>query len=128
MPYRHLSIEERREAARLRRKGASMREIARRLRRSASTLSRELERNSSDSGRYQPSAAHKRASKRNWSGSRLERDAALREAVVSRLERGLSPAQVAAQLKQEAGRRVISHETIYRFARSEAAWGRGYVG
>ena len=51
----------------------------------------------------------------------MERDDTLRTRVLSRLERGWSPEQVAGRLKLEAGRRVISHESIYRFIYGQLA-------
>ena len=115
MGYRQLAIEERCELARLRAEGASIREVARRVGRSASTVSRELRRNSSPTGGYRPSVAHGRAWGRRWSGARLERDGELREAVLTRLRGGSSPEEVAGRLEEESGRRVISYESIYRF-------------
>src|SRR3546814_1688564 len=55
------------------------------------------------------------AEARRWTGARLDRDDALREAILDRLAQGWSPELVAGRLAQEEGRRVISHETIYRF-------------
>ena len=40
---------------------------------------------------------------------------ALRTQVLTRLQQGWSPEQVAGRLAREAGRPVISHESIYRF-------------
>ena len=70
MGYRQLSIEERCEIARLRAEGASVREVARRLDRAASTVTRELRRNASPTGGYRPSVAHDRAWGRRWCGPR----------------------------------------------------------
>ena len=115
MAYQQLSPEEREEIALLRRQGASRREIARRLDRSPSTISRELKRNASKSGGYRPILADWRAWARRWTGSRLERAHALRERVLSLLALGLSPEQAAHRLALEAGEQVVSYETIYRF-------------
>jgi len=62
---RFLSVQERIEIADLRREGLAIREIARRLGRSPSTVSRELRRNAHPgSGAYRPWAAHERAAAR----------------------------------------------------------------
>ena len=45
----------------------------------------------------------------------MERDRGLRERVLWRLKQGWSPEQVAGRLAMESGKRVISHESIYRF-------------
>ena len=113
--YWHLSIEERCELARLHRQGHSIRQISASLDRSPSTVARELKRNGSKTQGYQPSYAQQQAHARRWTGSRLERNEALRQRVLSRLQQGWSPEQVAGRLALESGRTVISHESIYRF-------------
>ena len=113
--YTQISIEERCEIARLRATGASVRQIAASLDRAPSTVARELKRNASGTRGYQPRYAEQQARARRWCGSRLERDDGLREGVLSGLKQGWSPEQVAGRLAREAGRSVISHETIYRF-------------
>jgi IS30 family transposase len=116
--YDQLSLEERCSIAELHRAGSSIRKIAATLDRQPSTIARELKRNSGSgprSGPYQPAYAQKQTAARRWSGSRLERDAALREKVLASLSRGWSPEQVVGRLKLEEGRTVIGCETIYRF-------------
>ena len=117
--YRQLSIEERCEIARLHEGGQSIRQIASALDRQASTISRELKRNSGSKIGYSPTYAQQQAGARRWSGSRLERDEALREDVLDRLAAGWSPEQVCGRLALDAGHRVISHETIYRFVHAQ---------
>ena len=124
--YGHLTIEERCEIARLRTAGHSVRQIAAGLDRAPSTITRELRRNGSKTQGYQPSYAHQQARARRWCGSRLERDHHLREQVLFRLKQGWSPEQVAGRLALEAGRRVISHETIYRFIYAQLARKKDY--
>lgn len=113
--YRHLSIEERCRLAELHRTGASLRQIAAALDRSPSTISRELKRNSGSQVGYAAVHADEQAWARRWSGSRLDRDEALRNTVLSCLAAGWSPEQISGRLAAEAGHTVISHETIYRF-------------
>ena len=113
--YAQLSLEERCSIARLREAGQSIRQIAAALDRQPSTIARELKRNSGNRVGYRPAYAQAQASARRWTGSRLERDDALREGVLHRLAAGWSPEQVAGRLAHEAGCHVISHETIYRF-------------
>ena len=112
--YSQLDLAERCAVARLQAEGRSIRQIAAALDRSPSTVARELRRNAASDG-YRPDYAQQQARARNWRGSRLERDAALRERVLEELQRGLSPQQIAGRLAREAGRPVISHESIYRF-------------
>ena len=113
--YEQLSLEERCTIARLREAGQSIQKIAAALDRPASTISRELRRNSGKMVGYQPGYAQEQTRARRWSGSRLERDDALREKVLSRLSKGWSPEQVAGRLERDAGRKLISCESIYRF-------------
>lgn len=114
--YEQLSFEERCQIAELHRAGCSNRQIAAALDRSPSSIGRELKRNAgSPPVGYRPSYAEQQADARRWSGSRLDRDEALREQVLGLLAKGWSPAQVAGRLKLEAGKTVIGCETIYRF-------------
>lgn len=113
--YRQLSLEERCTIARLCEAGRSLRQIAAALDRQPSTISRELKRNSGSKVGYRPAYAQAQTQARRWTGSRLERDDALRETILGRLAQGWSPEQVCGRLAREAGRCVISHETIYRF-------------
>jgi IS30 family transposase len=85
------------------------------LDRQPSTIARELRRNSGAEVGYRPAYAQQQAAARRWTGARLERDDALREAILDRLALGWSPEQVAGRLAREAGRQRVSHETIYRF-------------
>lgn len=117
--YRQLSIEERCEIARLHEGGQSIQKIAAALDRQPSTISRELKRNSGSKVGYRPSYAQQQAAARRWSGSRLERNEALREQILDHLADGWSPEQVAGRLAREHGRTVISHETIYRFIHAQ---------
>lgn len=120
--YEQLGVEEREEIARLQAQGASIRQIAAALDRSPSSISRELKRNTGSGPRaqpYRPSYAQAQTAARRWSGSRLERDQALRDRVLEGLARGWSPEQVAGRLKLEEGRPVIGHESIYRFIYSQ---------
>lgn len=116
--YGQLSFEERCEIARLREAGWSIRQIAAALDRQASTISRELRRNTGSgprAGAYRPTYAQEQTAARRWSGCRLDRNDELRDRVLDRLGQGWSPEEVAGRLRLEAGRTVIGCETIYRF-------------
>jgi len=113
--YGHLTFDERCTIAQLHQAGQSKRQIAAALDRSPSSISRELKRNSGKQVGYTPSYAHERTRARRWSGSRLERDEALRRFVLDRLKSGWSPEQIAGRLKQQKAAVTISHESIYRF-------------
>jgi IS30 family transposase len=116
--YDQLSLEERCEIAELHRAGRSLRQIAAALDRSASSISRELRRNTGTGPRadpYRPAFAQAQAKARRWSGGKLERNDELRDQVMERLAEGWSPEQVWGRLKLEQGRTVVGVETIYRF-------------
>jgi transposase, IS30 family len=124
--YVQLSLEDRCEITRLQANGCSIRQIAAALDRAPSTIARELRRNRGRKVGYQPSFAHEQAKARRWEGSRLEREPDLRRAVLERLAAGWSPGQVAGRLARDAGRHVISHETIYRFIYAQIARTKDY--
>src|SRR5882672_3302912 len=113
--YEHLSLEERCHIAQLRAEGRSIRQIAAAVDRPPSTISRELKRNSGAQLGYKPAYAQQQARARRWTGSRLERDEALRTLVLDGLASGWSPEQVAGRLARQRAERVVSHESIYRF-------------
>ncbi len=115
---RSLQLGEREEISRGLSAGLSVREIARRLGRAASSVSREIRRNG---GKYTYRAAN--ADARAWTRARrpqpclLARRRRLRHWVTKHLERNWSPRQIAVGLRHtfphDASMRV-SHETIYR--------------
>ena len=119
---RYLSAEERESIALERAAGAGVREIARLINRSPSTVSRELRRNCSvrRPRSYRPRAAQDRAERRarRPKTSKLAACPRLHEEVQRRLsEEQHSPKQIAASLRREfpddPGMQ-ISHEAIYR--------------
>ena len=125
--YTQITIEERCEIARLRASGRSVRQIAAALDRAPSTVAREIKRNCGQNGSYQPVYADQQSRARRWTGSKLDRNSALRETVLSRLGQGWSPEQVAGRLARDTGARTISHETIYRFIYAQIARTKNYA-
>ena len=119
--YEQLSLKKRGQIEVLLVKGYSLRAIADRLRRSASTISRELWRNGQKQakrkGLYIADRTHTRAMSRRRLDRRykLARQPALLKNVVDRLTMGWSPQQIAGRLALEQGSPVISHESIYRY-------------
>jgi IS30 family transposase len=119
---RYLDRDERYEIARLReaRPPLSVRQIAARVGRSPSTVSRELRRNADPrTGRYMPERAHQLAWRRQRrpKASKLSGNPRLRAAVQGMLEGRHSPEQASGRLKvrypDDPSMRV-SHETIYQ--------------
>lgn len=113
--YEQLSLEERCTIAYLHKEGQSIRQIAAALARSASTLSREIKRNTLKTKGYEPRYAQQQTAGRRWKGSRLERQPVLRTTVLDRLAMGWSPQQIAHWLTQTSGCQIVSYESIYRF-------------
>jgi transposase, IS30 family len=113
----HLELEEREQLAALKVEGLSLRVIARRLGRAASTVSRELRRNALPKGGYLPVHAEGCYRERRQRPAILERDERLGRFVRERLLEGWTPEQIAGWLKrgEERGLRTVSTETIYAF-------------
>jgi IS30 family transposase len=117
---RYLSLLERQRIATLRGQGLGVREIARRLDRSPSTVSRELHRNVRPHDRdYDADLAHARARERTRRPrhSRIFTDRELLDEVQRKLELEWSPEQIAQYLRREYPDRPswhLCHETIYK--------------
>ena len=130
MKYKHFSIEEREKIQELFWLKKSIRYTATVLRRSPTSISRELKRNyPKELKRYTPRLAHERALFQRTCRGRIERlkTGALREYVVSHLKLGWSPEQISGTAKEEKVG-LISHEAIYQFVYAQVYRnGYGYV-
>ncbi len=116
--YSHLSPEERDEIAILRAQGASLRIIAQRIKRTASTISRELARNSTPRRRiYHAFSAHRSARERQTQAHERPRlkNKRIESYVRRHLKLGWSPEQIAGRLPMDHPSLCISHEAIYQF-------------
>lgn len=117
MKYQHFSVEEREKIQEMKWQKASLRTIASALKRSPSSISREIKRNNPrGNNQYFPRVAHGRALEHRSHRGRNERlkNCTLREYVVEHLKLGWSPEQIAATAEQAVGI-SISHEAIYQF-------------
>ena len=115
--YTHLSIEEREKLYLRRGQGAKLREIARELGRSVSTISRELKRNERPRHPYSPSQAQKRYEKRRKACGRkhILCEAEKREYIRRFIQEDhWSPEQISNRLKLESAEVQISYAAIYR--------------
>jgi IS30 family transposase len=116
---RFLSQDERIEIADLHRFGVSVRQIAARLGRSPSTVSRELRRNATAGGEYRPFEAHRRATARRARRHRrrVDRNEMLRLLLEELLGQRWSPQQISRHLRRrfpdEPAMRLC-HESIYQ--------------
>lgn len=119
--YEQLSLRERVRIELWRAEGRSLRWMAAQLGRAASTLSREVRRNSRPTKHWRGSYDGERADvlalrRRRWDARfKLVRQPDLRERVRDGLAMGRSPEQIAGRLAREHGKALISHESIYRF-------------
>jgi IS30 family transposase len=116
---RYLNRDERYEVARLIEAGLSMRAVAARLGRAASTVSRELARNRGPRGGYQPDRADRLAwvRQRRPKPSKLSGHPELAQVVQQLLVRRFSPEQISGRLAvlfADNPSMRISHESIYQ--------------
>ena len=116
---RFLSQEERIELADLRHAGLNIRQIAHRLGRAPSTVSRELRRNVTGGRGYRPFDAHRRATARRSRNHRrrIEANGELRQLVAEFLAQRWSPQQISRHLRLKFPQRPgmwLSHESIYQ--------------
>ncbi|MCX6716152.1 MAG: IS30 family transposase [Candidatus Taylorbacteria bacterium] len=125
MNYKHFTIEEREIIQAMRWRGVSLREISRMLKRSSSSVSREVKKNFTEEKKvYTPRLAHKRALFKRTRRGREEhlKNDRIRSYVITHLERRWSPEQISNSIKQDLNE-CISHEAIYRFIYDRVASG-----
>jgi len=124
--YQHISEHERHKIEGFLAAGLGVREIARTLGRSPSSVSEELRRHPGYGGRYSAKAAHKETVAIRVAANRsvhlkLPTGSRLARRVEAKLRRYESPEQIAGTLKRLKRKRIVSHETIYRFVFKERA-------
>lgn len=115
----YLSQDERIEIADMLRRGHSMRQIAERLGRSPSTISREVRANAGPTGEYGPYRAQQMSSDRlrRPKPAKIASNPELRALVQERLDARWSPEQISGWLRSEFpgdGGMNVCHETIYQ--------------
>ena len=127
-PGYRLSVREREEIAWYRSSGLGVRVIAARIGRPASTISRELKRNTGPDGRYRVLDAERSARRRarRPKSCKLAEGTALHDLVQADLDRKLSPEQIAHRLPLEHPDEPelrVCHETIYQAVYVQARGG-----
>lgn len=111
--YTRLSQSEREQLFLFHHEGVSLREIAKRLGRVHSTISREFTRHRGDG--YSPVSAHQQAVKRRGDPRRHKLDdPLLRAYVIRKLGEHWSPEQIAGRLRTTGSMITLCHETIYQ--------------
>lgn len=116
MKFKHFSIEEREKIQEMLWAKQSIRDIAKALDRSPSSVSRELKKNIGKKGKYGPRISNTRAlEKREKRGreTRLKNDR-IRKYVIIHLKRRWSPEQISGRIKMDIGEN-ISYEAIYQY-------------
>ena len=114
--YKHLSMEERDAIHRCRNEGLSSRAIARLLNRPASTVTRELARNTVGRRYDALRAGHQSQARRRRGSIKLKTDSKLFARVRALMAQGWSPEQIAGRLRRmhpDDSSFHVSHETIY---------------
>ena len=119
MSYHQLTLEEREVISQMHYSGAGPARIARRLNRSPSTISRELNRNS-DSAGYRAVVAQEQTSLRRRKRPLIRKmdDPFINESVRTGLSQEWSPEEIAGRMKGDYRltlSRCVSYQTIYRW-------------
>jgi IS30 family transposase len=123
-----LTYYDRQQIALWHRIGLNARQIARKVGKDRTVIWRELRRNCSPYFPYDADKAHYFASRRAKKTNRpkLEKDSALYEYVIEKLQADWSPEQIAGRLKNHPPRALIgkkiSHEAIYQFIYDKEPW------
>lgn len=121
MAYKRVTAEERKLIYRWRKEGRAQREIARRLDRGASSICRELARNTGKRG-YRPKQAHKKAQAHAKRPGPRRFTAAVRADAEARLKEGWTP-EIIGQRARLEGRPHVCKETIYKHVYADAKAG-----
>lgn len=121
MTYKRVTEEERRLIYWWRREGCGIREMARRLMRSAGSISRELARNRGKKG-YRPRQAHWKAQQRAKRPGPRRFTEAVRVEAERRLREGWTPEIISGRARME-GRPWVCKETIYKHVYTQAKAG-----
>lgn len=119
MSHKQLSSNQRVVLERLFRAKVKQREMAKILKISPSTVSRELQRNKDKNGRYRAKPAIKKLRNRrklaNQKFKKLSSKSSLRRFVIRKLKKYWSPEQIAGYLERKHAKKPIYHEAIYQF-------------
>lgn len=114
--YNHFITEERESLLKFQAAGLKQSEMARRLKRSRSSISRELRRNGEQDGQYSAIAAERKYQQRRERcvRKRLLDDLERKAFVEEKLQAYWSPEQIAGRLKVTGSKLQVSYSTIYR--------------
>jgi IS30 family transposase len=121
MAYKRVTEEERRLIYRWRQDNESVREMGRRLGRAASSISREVERNTGGRS-YRPKQAHEKAQERAMRPGPRSFTEEVRADAESRLREGWTPEIISERARLD-GRASVCKETIYKYIYADAKAG-----
>jgi IS30 family transposase len=117
MVYTHITKEQRFKMQSWLEIGMEQKEIADRIFKDKSAISREINRNTNTSGKYTAGLADKASRRRRMEGKKTTRklikDKKLRRVVLSLLSKKKSPEQIAGRRKREKS--YVVHETLYNY-------------
>lgn len=130
MKYKHFSVEERETIQTMWWNKRSIREIARKLGRSHTSVSREMKRNfPCEQKRYTPRLAQERAVEKRRARGRKNRlkNERVKSYVIEHLKRRWSPEQISLRIKIDL-KETLSHEAIYQYIYHQVyREGNGYL-
>ena len=122
--YKQFTKETRIELAALLRAMHSFKECASELGMRKSSVTREVERNADENGKYTGAAAHRRHCARRRQAKmpslKIQNDPRLRRYIRARLARRDSPEQIAGRISKTGRCQTISHESIYTWIFNDA--------
>ncbi len=129
-PYHHFTQNDRIKLSALIRAGLLKKDIAKQLNKDPSSISRELKRNSDNSGNYHARIAKEKTVFRryqaNQRGRRIENDPWLDKYIIKKLKEYWSPEQIAGRVRKKHSI-IICHETIYQYIYREHRELIGYL-
>lgn len=116
---KQITSDQRNELCALKRAGHKQKDIAQQLKKDPSSISRELKRNKSDSGRYLARAAKLKTKERRINANarfkKIENNEPLRRYVVRKLKKYWSPEQISGRWNREQKGKRIGKDSIYKF-------------
>lgn len=121
MSYTHFTKEERESLQEFKKEGLNMREMARRLDRSPSSISREFKRNSNKDKTYNYWRAYSlyKGRKRKNNRRKLHQETEAWNYIIEKLNNFWSPEQIVMRYEREYGKKPISVKTLYNYIRRE---------